>query len=335
MQKYKKNIAIAFAAVSITFYVWHKRSAFAQILSVLFLSCVFSLLLAPICNFLENKRISPGAAVIVVLSVFMLAALFSLSLFIPLLLTRTASLLQRNIPTLLSILDDMRTFLNSAGLANLSANTDSLSVSSLSAATTLLARIGSSIASTAGRLVFAFVITYYPLRERKNLVRHVLLCMPPTWRMPFLSAFQACKTSLSGYLSGVFKTSLFISAATWIGLIILGIKDAALLAFFMGLFELLPYIGPVLASIPILLSALEQGTQQALLALALVVSVQQIESYFVSPYFAASSTSLHPFTALLSVFIFGNLMGVWGMLLAIPMVITLRSILWSLRQVNR
>ena len=105
-----------------------------------------------------------------------------------------------------------------------------------------------------------------------------------------------------------------------------------LLALFMGIFEVLPYVGPVLAAIPILLSSLPQGLNQTLLALVLVVLVQQIEGNFISPYFTASSTSIHPLAALVSVFVLGSLMGIWGILLAVPLVAALRSMLWSIRQ---
>ena len=97
---------------------------------------------------------------------------------------------------------------------------------------------------------------------------------------------------------------------------------------------MLPYIGPVLGAIPILLVTLPEGMYRALLSLGLVIIVQQIEGNFVSPYFTASSTSIHPLTALISVFILGSLMGLWGIVLAIPLVVTLRSVYWSIRQMT-
>ena len=69
-----------------------------------------------------------------------------------------------------------------------------------------------------------------------------------------------------------------------------------------------------------------------LLSLIVVVMVQQIEGNFITPYFTASSTSINPLSALISVFILGSLMGVWGIVLAIPLVVTLRSIMWSIRR---
>ena len=85
-------------------------------------------------------------------------------------------------------------------------------------------------------------------------------------------------------------------------------------------------------SIPILLSGLLDGGRTALLTLALLVVVQQIEGNFVSPYFTASSTSVHPLAAILAVFISGSLFGIWGILAAVPMLVLMQSIYWSLKQ---
>ena len=133
-------------------------------------------------------------------------------------------------------------------------------------------------------------------------------------------------------MSGVLKTSLFVGGATCAGLLLLGVQDAFLLGAFMGAMEVLPYIGPLLASIPILLSALMQGTDTAALALAMLILVQQIEGNVISPYFTAASTTIHPLAAIAGVFVLGTLMGFWGILLAVPMLVLIQSISWSWTQ---
>ena len=62
-----------------------------------------------------------------------------------------------------------------------------------------------------------------------------------------------------------------------------------------------------------------------------ILAVQQIEGNFVTPYFTASSTSIKPLSALIGVFVLGSLMGLWGVVLAIPLIVTVRSVLWSIR----
>ena len=163
------------------------------------------------------------------------------------------------------------------------------------------------------------------------LLAGLLLMLPVSWREAFLSACLGCKNALMSYLSGVLKTSLFVFVATLTGLFLLGINDALLLSVFMGILEVFPYIGPILASVPILLTALGQGFGQAVLALIVVIAVQQIEGNFVTPYFTASSTSIKPLSAFIGVFVLGSLMGLWGVVLAIPLIVTVRSVLWSIR----
>ena len=106
------------------------------------------------------------------------------------------------------------------------------------------------------------------------------------------------------------------------------------LSVFMGILEVLPYLGPVLASIPILLSALTQSTETALMVLIMLILVQQIEGNIINPYFTASSTSLHPLATVTGVFILGSLLGIWGILIAAPVMVLARSLYYSFSQMK-
>ena len=238
----------------------------------------------------------------------------------------------RIIPTLFALTQRSRDILETF---NIRLNAQATPVEWLTAlvswGTGLVARSSVTFAAKAGQSVFALVIAYYLLCERRQIGRHLLLMLPVSWREAFLSACLGCKNALMSYLSGVLKTSLFVFVATLTGLFLLGINDALLLSVFMGILEVFPYIGPILASVPILLTALGQGFGQAVLALIVVIAVQQIEGNFVTPYFTASSTSIKPLSALIGVFVLGSLMGLWGVVLAIPLIVTVRSVLWSIR----
>ena len=281
-------------------------------------------MLAPLCTRMERKGLSPSAsAAICVLGLVLLTAT-ALSAFIPYLFAHTMDLIRRIMPTLSTLNQQCTVFLNALGL-------HPIGQTNLSEWLGTLISQGTGIIAKAGQFVFSFVIAYYLLCERKQLGRHLLLLLPIARREVFLSACLGCKNALMSYLSGVLKTSLFVFLATFAGLFALGINDALLLSVFMSVFEVFPYIGPILASIPIALTALGQGIGQAVSALIVVVIVQQIEGNFVTPYFTASSTSIRPFSALIGVFILGSLMGLWGIVLAIPLLVILRSIFWSLR----
>lgn len=326
-----KRAGAALALAAGAAVLWRWRAVLMQIAMVFVLAAGFTLLLSPLCTALEKRGVRPALASALSLGALVLTLLLAVAAFVPYLVTHSAALVSRITPTLSALLEQGSSLMSRFGLHLDSAgDVTRLLGSALSGATAWLARGGMAFAAQAGRAAFALVLAYYLLCERRAIVNHLLLFLPLAWRTPFLQAMRGCGNAVLGYLSGVAKTSLFVGGATFLGLALLGVRDALLLALFMGLFEVLPYIGPVLASIPILLSTLPQGLYPSLLALALVIAVQQVEGSFVSPYFTASSTSIHPLSALVSVFVLGSLFGLWGVLLAVPLVVTARSLLWSL-----
>lgn len=336
MQLNKKTVGLALAGAGVCLWAYYQRETLSAMLSVFVYSVLFTLLLAPLDKSLEQKGWSASLASAASVGIFLVAALIVVAAFVPYLVTHSIDLVRRSIPTLSAVIQQISLMLEHAGVdaLRLQGATQMLA-GIMGEMTAWLARAGMSLAAQTGRFLFSLVIAYYLLRERNKTINHLILCLPLARRTAFLAAMRGCRNAVLGYLSGVVKTSLFVSGATYLGLLLLGVRDALLLALFMGIFEVLPYIGPVLAAIPILLSAIPQGLDQAVLALVLLVLVQQIEGNFVSPYFTASSTSIHPLAALICVFVFGSLMGLWGILLAVPVVVTARSVFWSLQQADR
>lgn len=331
--KGRKTLFYALGVLALGLYLYRRREALLGIAAVFAFAGAFTLMLAPLCRGLERRGVKPSLAAGIAVGALLLLALLIVSTFVPYLATRSIELVRRNAPTLTALMQRAGDVLEQFGLRSSAGQGSSdMVASAVAGVTAFAARGGMAFAAQTGRILFALVLSYYLLCERRRLAGHLLLFVPPPWRLAVLSALQGCKNAAMGYLSGMLKTSLFVGAATYLGLVLLGVQDALLLALFMGIFEVLPYVGPVLAAIPILLSSLPQGPQQALLALLLVVLVQQIEGNFISPYFTASSTSIHPLAALVSVFVLGSLMGIWGILLAVPLVAALRSLIWSLRQ---
>ena len=332
----RKNAASAIALAAIALCVYQKRQAFLGIAAVLTLAGAFTLMLLPLEARLERRGWSASLASLTSVLALLLAALLLVSAFIPYLIAQSADLARRVTPTLSALLSRYGGTLAQLGFIGADrSGLPEMLASSASRLTSALARGSMAFAAQAGQLVFSLVIAYYLLSERRAVGNHLLLCVPLKWRAAFLCALRGCKNAILSYLSGLFKTSLFVGAATFAGLALLGIRDALLLSVFMGVLEVLPYVGPVLAAVPIVLTALPLGVTRAALALGVVVLVQQAEGNFISPYFTAASTSIHPLAALVSVFALGSLLGVWGILLAIPLVVTARSVLWSVQQAAR
>ncbi|HEX7005192.1 MAG TPA: AI-2E family transporter [Trueperaceae bacterium] len=121
---------------------------------------------------------------------------------------------------------------------------------------------------------------------------------------------------LMGQLALMFITGLL----TGIGLLILGIPLALALAFFVFLMEFIPFVGPIIGFIPILIMAATKGGSTVLWALVLYLAVQQIEGNILTPLIQQRAVALPPALTVSAVFLGGALFGPIGVILATPLI---------------
>ena len=127
---------------------------------------------------------------------------------------------------------------------------------------------------------------------------------------------RTLKYWLVGQLALMFITGLL----TGIGLLILGIPLALALAFFVFLMEFIPFIGPIIGFIPIVMMAATQGGSTVLWALVLYLAIQQIEGNILTPLIQQRAVSLPPALTVSAVFLGGALFGPIGVILATPLI---------------
>lgn len=332
----KRLIPIILVSSAAFFFLYKKWNEILSIAIVLIYMAVFSLLLSPVCSRLERRGIrSSHAAGYAVVGLFLITLLV-LAAFIPYLLAQSIQLFKRISPIAAELVGHVVRWTDAfRDGGTLIADAANMLIMLMKGLSGTLIQASLTAATQIGRIAFSLILTYYVLCDRKRIGCHLLLFVPMGWRKSALCALCACRNAIMGYVSGMLKTSAFVAAATAAGLLALGITDAFLLGLLMGIMEILPYIGPVLASIPILLCALMEGGEIALLALVLLILIQQIEGNLITPYFTASSTSVHPFLAIFSVFVCGNLFGLWGILIAVPLMVLGKSLMWSFSQAKR
>jgi len=106
----------------------------------------------------------------------------------------------------------------------------------------------------------------------------------------------------------------------WVGLSILGVPLATAIAFVAAVFNLIPYLGPIIGVIPAVLLGFTVGPWTALLAAAVFLVANQIEGNVLSPLILSRSTNLHPVTVMLAIMAGLGLLGLLGALLAVPTV---------------
>ena len=123
---------------------------------------------------------------------------------------------------------------------------------------------------------------------------------------------------LFSYTKGMVLVSIFIFTADTIGAYALGIPLPFLLGIIAGITNVIPYLGPVIGGIPIVLFGLSVDIKTGLLALLLAVIVQSIESVFLQPKILGKKTQLKPTSVLVGVLIFSSIFGIVGFVIATP-----------------
>lgn len=127
------------------------------------------------------------------------------------------------------------------------------------------------------------------------------------------------------FLAGQFIDGIIVGIITSIAMSIMGVKYAVLLGFMIGLFNMIPYFGAIIAVIiATLITLLTGGFWQALTMVIVVTILQQVDANIINPKIIGTSLKISPLLVIFGVTVGGAYFGVWGMLLAVPLIAVLK-----------
>lgn len=135
------------------------------------------------------------------------------------------------------------------------------------------------------------------------------------------------EVKLGGWARGQFLLMLLIGVVSYIGFMLLGIPYALPLAMLAGILEIVPYIGPIIASIPAIILGFSISPFLGFAAVGLAILIQQLENYFFVPKITEKSTGVSPIITLVSLAVGFRLAGIVGMIISIPVVIIVQTLL--------
>ena len=286
----------------------------------------------PICRRYE-RRLSPGLSATLALCTLWGIAAGALLGGIPL-LARQGRQLAEMLPALWEEVsawwDGLAAWLAQRGLTLKGVDTSPVENWLSAAGPGLVKRVG-TLAGSLGRLLLAPVFAFYFLKDREAITRALCLWVPLGRRSKTVSAAREMKREIVAFFRGQVLISLAVGGLTAIGLALVGIPAWFVMGLMMGILEFVPYLGPILATLPIILFSLPLGLSKTLWALGVVIVVQQLEGSLLSPHLMAGATRLHPAVVLLAISAGGMTGGVWGMVLSLPLVVSLRGIVRVLR----
>ena len=170
------------------------------------------------------------------------------------------------------------------------------------------------------------VITFYLLLEKDGVGRGFFKYLPLKRKEKIIDIFTKITVKLSSWLKGQLILSGFIGFITYIVLLAIGIDLALALSLFAALMELVPVVGPLIALVPAALIALTISPATALIVLIAYLVIQQIENNILVPQIMKKALGLSPLVVIISILVGAKLLGLIGILLAVPMLSALTVI---------
>jgi len=166
--------------------------------------------------------------------------------------------------------------------------------------------------------VIVLIIAVYILADQGQSLEGVYQWMPPRRANKLRRTFPAVTRVVNGYVTGQAINSLLFALFALILLSVLGVPSAVVLALIAAIGDAIPQVGVIIATILAMLLALTQSPETALIVLVAYIVYQQIENYVTSPRVFRQTLQLRPLVTLVTILIGGKLLGLIGVLLALP-----------------
>ena len=315
---------------------------FRDVLPPLMIAFLMAFILDPIVDFLSDRlRLSRGLAttlvflVLVLVMVGVVAAPVSVVPSIPRVVRATQS-------DVIRIITDIGAFFErpveiwgySLDLSELYRDLSTMLRSFVTSVAQGTLDVVVDIASGAFWLIVILIAAYYLTKDGDRIVEQLEDMAPPGYRDDFVRLRQRITDVWNAFLRGQLLLGVALATITTVVCTAVGLPYAVGMGLIAGVMEFVPNLGPIIALVPAVLVALFQGSSFlplsnfwfAVLVTGLYLVIQQIEGNLLVPRILGRSLNLHPLVVLIGIIVGGNLAGILGMLLAAPVLATLRVV---------
>lgn len=339
-------------AAGITFYfmIFKMKDIFEFIGTVISLftpfiiGFVFAYLLNPIVNFFDkkvfdklikdNKKLSNVLSIVLTLFLFLGILILLFSFIIPELL-KSIEQLAINLP---AYFEDTKKYLlnsfSSPELKTIIVNnyeainnylTNIINTSLLPQIDKWLLTLSNGVFGAVKvifNIVMGFVISVYYLADKTNFIAGIKKVIYSIFNVKtannIMENTRQANDIFGDFITGKLLDGLIVGTITFIFLTIFGYPYALLIGVLIGITNMIPYFGPYIGTIPSALLILMDNPSKCLVFILFIIGLQQIDSYVIEPRVCGSRTGLKSFWVLASILFFGNVFGIVGMILGVP-----------------
>ena len=307
-----------------------------SIISPFFVGLVIAWLFDPIVKKLTNKGLKRSHATIIVYILFILFIYLLIRLMIPSVSEQLNDLI-KSVPSFINYLketiDDI--FLNLTEKSGydltdikigLFKTVNNLGNSLTVDLPTTIVNLATSIIRGGTNLLLGLLVGFYMLFDFNNVKGHLINLIPKNHRKTSIELLDKLNNTLKSYVQGTLKIMFILFVFQSVALAIAGLKAPMVFGLFCAVTNVIPYVGPYIGGIPAVIVGLSISPITGLCTLIAVVIAQILESYFLQPLVMGKTMKLHPVTIMIGLLVFGNYFGIIGMLLATPIISTLKTI---------
>lgn len=333
-----RNPWVRVAVFALSIYLFFQ---FLQTITSVILVFLFAYLIAylfnPMLDWLQKRRVRRGVGILLV--ILLLVAFVVLGIFILIAVVNQLTSFAQQLPQLIEsggtffrgLLKRFNDFEQVPWIAQYSdqlsemwqRNVSTLSQNALKFFQGLLQQSGTFLGNFANSVlqgVFILILSIYLMSDYHRVNQTLLKIFPERWQPKVLELSAQVNTAIGGYLRGQITIATIVGSIVGIGLAIIGVPSALALGFIAGLFNIIPYLGVIIAIVPTILLALSVNWVTAVLSVVVFIVANQLEGNVFSPMILGRTTNLHPATVLLSILVGVTVLGIWGALLAVPLV---------------
>ncbi len=176
-------------------------------------------------------------------------------------------------------------------------------------------------------LIFSPILAFYIMNDWEKIRDGFLNLFAPSTRRELINLSEKLDTVLIEFLKGNLMVAAFVGISIGIVAAVLGVNFPLLLGILSAVTNLIPFFGAFLGGIPAVGVALSESFKLAIYMSIGIFIVQQIESNLVTPNIIGNKLGLHPLVVVFALLAGGKLIGIWGMLIAVPTAAMLKVVL--------
>lgn len=288
-----------------------------DILAVLIFAIIIASAIEPLLRYAESKKVPRLLSLVlfyVLLFVFFAAVVY---IVLPLILDQFRDFTE-NYPVYFGKLEEAAGTINF--LPGLSANTHDLLVQLTEQIPSFSSLISYASSIFGGILSFivVLVVSFYLALSKGALDDFLQSILPPQFEAYSHNLWVRAQKKMGRWLQAQVLLSFIMAAIVGIGLWILGVKYAFLAAIMVGVLEIVPFVGPVVAGALATLMALSQSSVLGIWTLIFFIVAQQLENHILVPLLIKKLVGLNPVVVIMAILVGAKLGGILGVLLGVP-----------------